>query len=168
MRQEWWYIPSLHCGVPDYGRALWCYEREKVAVITKTVFSLLKNKANNSSLSSESHSIQCYWHWEAGLLTQRMVARLKNKHFLFWETHREHDMRLCLPNYDFYCTDHKDKHRNDTAIAVKENIPHACFDLPPLQVEATEACIPIGNTGMSVAAVYKSLLRHEHHRGSMF
>jgi hypothetical protein len=32
---------------------------EKVAVITKTVFRLLKNNTNNSSQTSENHSIQC-------------------------------------------------------------------------------------------------------------
>jgi hypothetical protein len=32
-------------------------EKEKVAVITKAVFSLFKNKASNSSLTLENHSI---------------------------------------------------------------------------------------------------------------
>jgi hypothetical protein len=32
---------------------------EKGAVITKAVFRLLKNKANNSSQTSKNHSIQC-------------------------------------------------------------------------------------------------------------
>jgi hypothetical protein len=34
-------------------------EKEKVAVITKAMFRLLKNNANNSSQTSENHSIQC-------------------------------------------------------------------------------------------------------------
>jgi hypothetical protein len=51
-------------------------EREKAAVITKAGFKLLKNNANNSSQSSETHSIQCKRHWEAGLRGQKTVARL--------------------------------------------------------------------------------------------
>jgi hypothetical protein len=34
-------------------------EKEKVTGITKAVFRLLKNNANNSSQASENHSIQC-------------------------------------------------------------------------------------------------------------
>jgi hypothetical protein len=34
-------------------------EKEKGDVITKAVFRLLKNKTNNSSKTSENHSIQC-------------------------------------------------------------------------------------------------------------
>jgi hypothetical protein len=34
-------------------------EKEKVAVITKAVFALLKNDVNNSSKTSENHSIHC-------------------------------------------------------------------------------------------------------------
>jgi predicted rRNA methylase YqxC with S4 and FtsJ domains len=34
-------------------------EKEKVAVITKAVFRLLKNNASDGSQPSENHSIQC-------------------------------------------------------------------------------------------------------------
>jgi hypothetical protein len=34
-------------------------EKEKVAVIINAVFRLLKNNVNNSSQTSENHSIQC-------------------------------------------------------------------------------------------------------------
>jgi hypothetical protein len=34
-------------------------EKEKVAVITKAVFGLLKNNENNGSQTSENHCIQC-------------------------------------------------------------------------------------------------------------
>jgi hypothetical protein len=34
-------------------------EKEKFAVITKAVFRLLKNNANNSTQASENHIIQC-------------------------------------------------------------------------------------------------------------
>jgi hypothetical protein len=42
-------------------------EEEKVSIITKAVFSLLKRNGGNSSLASESCSIQCHQHWETGL-----------------------------------------------------------------------------------------------------
>jgi hypothetical protein len=79
---------------------------------------------------------------------------------LFSETHLKHHIRFCIPNYDFYRTDHGDGHKGETAGAVKEGIPHTCIDLPPLlSVEATGVCIPIGKTEMFLAAVYKSLQR---------
>jgi hypothetical protein len=69
-------------------------------------------------------------------------------------------MRLCILNYDVYWTDCEDKHKSESAIAVKKTISHACFGLPPfLIIEATGACVPTGNTGMFLAAVYKSLKR---------
>jgi hypothetical protein len=43
------------------------------------------------------------------------------------------------------------------AVAIKKDIPHRCTDLPPLlSVEGTGVSIPIGNTEMLLAAVYKS------------
>jgi hypothetical protein len=42
-------------------------EEEKVSVITKAVFSLLKRNGGNSSLASGICSIQCQRHWETGL-----------------------------------------------------------------------------------------------------
>jgi hypothetical protein len=51
---------TTYYGVADYDRTLWCCDRkENVAVITKAVFRLLKNNANNSSYTSENHIIQC-------------------------------------------------------------------------------------------------------------
>jgi hypothetical protein len=42
-------------------------------------------------------------------------------------------------------------------VAVKKGIPHNHVDLPPLDsVEATGICIPIGNSQVLLAAVYKS------------
>jgi hypothetical protein len=46
-------------------------EKENVAVTTKAVFSMLKNKASNSSLTSENHNIL-----HTG--TEKAIARLKN------------------------------------------------------------------------------------------
>jgi hypothetical protein len=44
-----------------------------------------------------------------------------------------------------------------TAVAVRKGIPHNHVDLPPLiSIEATGVCIPIGNSEILLAAVYKS------------
>jgi hypothetical protein len=76
---------------------------------------------------------------------------------LFLETHLKPHTRFCIPNYDFYWTDHEDWHKGETAVAVKKSIPHTCVNLPSLlSVEATGVCIPIGNTEMFLAAVHKS------------
>jgi hypothetical protein len=42
-------------------------EGEKVSVITKAVFSLLKRNGGKSSWASKNCSIQCQRHWETGL-----------------------------------------------------------------------------------------------------
>jgi hypothetical protein len=69
-------------------------------------------------------------------------------------------MRFYIPNYDIYRTVGQDGQKGGTAIADKKGIPHRCGDLPPLlSVEGTGVCILIGNTGMLLAAVYKSLQR---------
>jgi hypothetical protein len=61
-----------------------------------------------------------------------------------------------MPHYDFHRTDREDGHKCGTALALKKGIPHTCVDLPPLlSVEATGVCIPIGNTEIFLAAVYK-------------
>jgi hypothetical protein len=66
-------------------------------------------------------------------------------------------MRFYIPNYDIYWTDREDGHKGGTAVAVEKGIPHRCADLPPLlSIEATGVGIPIGNTEMLLAAVYKT------------
>jgi hypothetical protein len=42
-------------------------EEEKFSIITKSVFSLLKDNGGYSSYTSESCSIQCQQHWEKDL-----------------------------------------------------------------------------------------------------
>jgi exonuclease III len=76
---------------------------------------------------------------------------------LFSETHlKPHEMFL-IPNYHFYRTDRHPDRKGETAVAVKKGIPHNHVDLPPLvSVEATGVCIPIGNSEVLLAAVYKS------------
>jgi hypothetical protein len=79
---------------------------------------------------------------------------------LFSEKQHKPHMRFCIPNYDFYRTDREDGHKGKTVIAVKIGIPHTCVDLLPLlSEEATGVCIPIGNSELFLAAVYKSLQR---------
>jgi hypothetical protein len=67
-------------------------------------------------------------------------------------------MRFYTPYYDIHLSDHEDGQKGE--IAVQKDIPDICTDLPPLlSVEATGVCIPIGNTEMLLAAVYKSTQR---------
>jgi hypothetical protein len=76
---------------------------------------------------------------------------------LFSETHLIPHMRFYIQNYDIYRTDHEDRHKGRTAVAVKRGIPHTCIDLFLLvSVEATGVWILIGNTELFLAAVYKS------------
>jgi hypothetical protein len=47
--------------------------------------------------------------------------------------------------------------KGGTAVAVRRGVPHNYVDLPPLvSVEATGVCIPIGNSEVLLASVYKS------------
>jgi hypothetical protein len=76
---------------------------------------------------------------------------------LFSETHLKSHMRFYIPYYDIYRTDLDYGHKNETAIAVKKGILHTCTDIPLfLPVDAAGICIPIGNSEMLLAAVYKS------------
>jgi hypothetical protein len=65
--------------------------------------------------------------------------------------------RFIISNYHFYRTDHYPGRKGGTAVAVRKDIPHNHIDLPPLvSVEQTGVCIPIGNSEVLLAAVYKS------------
>jgi hypothetical protein len=82
---------------------------------------------------------------------------LKTDVTLFSETHLKSHTRFCVPDYDIYRTDPEDGHKDRTAVVVKKGVPHACVDLPPLlSADATGVCIPIGNTKMFLAVLYKS------------
>jgi hypothetical protein len=79
---------------------------------------------------------------------------------LFSETHLKPRMMICIPNDHIYRYDRYGGHKGATAVAVKKGIPHTYVDLLPLlSVEKTAVCIPIGNTEMLLASVYKSPLR---------
>jgi hypothetical protein len=65
-------------------------------------------------------------------------------------------MRFFIQNYHFYRIDRFPGKKGGTAVAVRKGIPHNHVDLPPLiSVEATGVCIPIGNSEVLLAAVYK-------------
>jgi hypothetical protein len=66
-------------------------------------------------------------------------------------------MRGSFANCQFYRTDHFPGRKRITAIAVRKDIPHTHINLPPLvSIEAAGVCILIGNSEMSLAAVYKA------------
>jgi hypothetical protein len=66
-------------------------------------------------------------------------------------------MRFCISNYGIYWIDRHGRQKGGTSVEVNKDIPHTYVNLPSfLSVEATGICIPIGNTEMLLAAVYKS------------
>ncbi|PNF29728.1 hypothetical protein B7P43_G12159 [Cryptotermes secundus] len=76
---------------------------------------------------------------------------------LFSETHLKSHERFFIPNYHFYRIDRHSGRKGGSAVAVRKGISHNHADLPPLvSVEATGVCIPIGNSEVLLAAVYKS------------
>jgi exonuclease III len=76
---------------------------------------------------------------------------------LFSQTHLKPREMFYIRNYHFYRTDRHPGRKSGTAVAVRRDIPHMHVDLPPLvSVEATGACIPIGNKEVLLAAVYRA------------
>jgi exonuclease III len=76
---------------------------------------------------------------------------------LLSETHLKPHERFSVINYHFYRNDRHPVIKGGTAIAVKKGVPHRYVDLPPLiSIEATGVCIPIVNTEILLAAVYRS------------
>jgi hypothetical protein len=76
---------------------------------------------------------------------------------LLSETYLKPHERFCIPNYHFYQTDHYLGRKGRTAVAVRKGLPCNQVDLPHLvSVEVTRVCIPIGNSEVLLAAVYKS------------
>jgi hypothetical protein len=76
---------------------------------------------------------------------------------LFSETHLKPHERFFIPNYHFYRTDRFPGRKGGTAVAVRKGVPHNHVDLHPfISIEATGVCIPIGNSELMLATVYKS------------
>jgi hypothetical protein len=76
---------------------------------------------------------------------------------LLSETHLKPHKKFFIPNYNFYRTDRFPGRKGGTAVTVRKGITHYYVALPPLVlIEATGVCIPIGNSELRLAAVYKS------------
>jgi hypothetical protein len=57
-------------------------------------------------------------------------------------------------------TDRHPGRKGGTAFAIRRGVPHSYVDLPPpVSVEATGVCIPIGNSEVLLASFYKSPVR---------
>jgi hypothetical protein len=88
---------------------------------------------------------------------RQLLQNLGKDVALFTASYRKPHMRFCSLDYDIYRTDHEDGHEGGTANTVTKGIHHTCADPPPLlPVKATGVCIPIGNTDLLLAGVYKS------------
>jgi hypothetical protein len=76
---------------------------------------------------------------------------------LMWPSFQRPHERFFILNYHYYRTDHYPGRKGRTAIGIRKGIPYINVDLPPLvSVEATGVYIPIGNSEVLLAAVYKS------------
>jgi hypothetical protein len=84
-----------------------------------------------------------------------LSKQLKDLHVdvvLFSETHLKPHEMFFISNYHFYRT-----YRHPGRNAVRRGAPHSYVDLPlPVSVEVTGVCIPIGNSEILLASVYKS------------
>jgi hypothetical protein len=81
--------------------------------------------------------------------TRTRAAAVGSQRLTAWATAR--------PNYRISRTDRSPGRKGGTSISVRRGIPYNRVDLPPLvSVEATRACLPIGNSELLLAAVYKS------------
>jgi hypothetical protein len=76
---------------------------------------------------------------------------------LFSETHLKPSERFFIPHFHFYRTDRDPGRKGGTAVEVRRGVPHNYVHLPlPVSVEATGVCIPLGNSEILLASVYKS------------
>jgi hypothetical protein len=76
---------------------------------------------------------------------------------LLSETHLKPHESFYIPNYQVYQADRFPGIKGGTAVAVKIGVRHSHVDLPPIDsIKATGVCIPIGNSELLLAAVYKS------------
>jgi hypothetical protein len=76
---------------------------------------------------------------------------------VFSETHLTPHETLFVSNYHFCQTDCHPGRKGGTAVAVRRGVPYSYVDLLHLlSVEATGVCIPVGNSEILLASVYKS------------
>jgi hypothetical protein len=79
---------------------------------------------------------------------------------LLSETPLKPHEKFYIPKYHFYHTEHFPGSKGGTAVAIREDIPHNHVDLQrTVSAEAKGLCIPIGNSKVLLAAVYKSPCR---------
>jgi hypothetical protein len=76
---------------------------------------------------------------------------------LFSETDLKLHERFLIPNFHFYRTESYPGRKGGPAVAVRKGIPHNHVNITPLvSLEATGVCIPIGNSEILLATVYKT------------
>jgi hypothetical protein len=98
---------------------------------------------------------------ENGIMRQRyeLSKQLQDLHVhvaLFSETHLIPHERFFISNHLSYRTGRHPGRKGATAIAVRSAVPNSYVHLPRLvSVEATGVCIPIGNSEILLASVYK-------------
>jgi hypothetical protein len=123
-------------------------EEDKIVAITKIVLNLIKQMATSVNTPLKVLAFNAN-----GIGRQRyeLSKHLQDLHVdvaLFSETHLKSHERFFISNFHFYRTDR---------YPGRKGIPHNHVDLPPLvSVEVTGVCIPIGNSEVLLAAVYKS------------
>jgi hypothetical protein len=90
-------------------------------------------------------------------LSSKHLQDLHKDAALIKKTHLKPHERFFIPNYCFFQTDCFLGRKGQTVIAVRKGIPCNHVDLSPLaSIEATGACIQIGNSKMLLAAVCKA------------
>jgi hypothetical protein len=63
---------------------------------------------------------------------RKLLQDLKIQMALLSETHLMSHMRLYVPKYEIYHTDHEVGHEIGTAVTLMKGIAHTCADLPPV------------------------------------
>jgi hypothetical protein len=102
------------------------------------------------AFNANGNGRQCYEH-------SKQLQDLNIDVALFSETYLKPRERFYIPNYNFYRIYRHPGMKGGTAVAVRKGIPHNHVDLPPLiSIEATGVCIPIENSEILLAAIYKS------------
>jgi hypothetical protein len=88
-------------------------------------------------------------------LTKQLTDRLTDVALLL-ETHLKPHERVFIQDYHVYRTNSFPNLKGGTAVTVRKGVAHAHVDLPPLvSAEATGICVPIGNSEVLLATVYK-------------
>jgi hypothetical protein len=131
-------------------------EEAKILAITNIVLNLMEQMA------TRIHRLLLVIEFNAnGIKRHRyeLSKQLQDLHEdvdLFPKTHLKPHERFFISNYYFYRTDRHPGRKGGTAVAVRRGVPHSYVDLPLLDsVEATGVCIPIGNSEVVLASVYK-------------